>query len=191
MKSIRVKSFIELPNLYKSASCFTSESVEDLYFDDTSMHSSSDSIRHQARNCDSTHNFDSSSESNSDSEVENNNFSHNSDEVKKLQTQVSEDLIELKKEKEKNKDNINEMDTNQRCRYKSLLSLIKALKKFSVSLKSKSDNETRKNTNNCNIYRQLKRPTEYVYVRGMSGLSNRIEKAPMSSNCNRCTMRNG
>lgn len=161
MKNSRV------PNL-----CITTESVESLYFDDDT---STNAIRHL-----SIKKFDSESDISS---CENDNFRFTSDQVDEFQAQVSEEL-------EKVDGNKNELDTDQSCRYKSLLSLIKALKSFSVSLKSKSDSETRKNNT---IYRQLKRPTEYVYVKGMSGLSNRIEKVPTSATtkCNRCIMRNG
>ena len=170
MKNSRVKSFMEIPNL-----CISSESVESLYFDDAST----SAIRHL-----SIKKFDSSSDMSTDGcETENDNYRFTSDQVDEFQAQVSEELKKVDGNK-------NEMDTDQSCRYKSLLSLIKTLRSFSVSLKSKSDSETRKNNT---IYRQLKRPTEYVYVKGMSGLSNRIEKVPTSATtkCNRCIMRNG
>lgn len=172
MTNSRVKSFMEIPNLYKN-SCFTTESVESLYFDDASVQSSTNGTRHL-----SIKKYDSLSELSRDCCVNDENYNGlTSGQVDEFQAQVSEELKKVDGNK-------NEMDSDQNCRYKSLLSLIKTLRSFSVSLKSKSESETRKNNT---IYRQLKRPTEYVYVKGISGLSNRIEKVQ----CNRCIMRNG
>lgn len=172
MKNSRVKSFIEFPNLYKNA-CFTTESVESFYYDDASIQSPTNSIRHL-----SIRKFDSLSELGTYC-CENENYSLTSGQVDEFQAHVSEEL------KNVNKNNKNGMNVDQNRHSKSLLSLIKALRNFSVNLKTKSDSEKRKNNT---IYRQLKRPTEYVYVKGMSGLSNRIEKIPTSA---KCIMRNG
>lgn len=133
---------MDLPNFYKNSPCFTTESAEVLYFDESS----------------SDRNFDTSSDDDTQSDY---------------------------KKDEKNLDS--QQEERQQCYYKSLLCVIKCLKNLSVRLKSKSENETHHN----NIYRQLRTPKEYVYVRGMSGLSKRVEKLPSSSRCNRCVTRFG
>lgn len=186
MKSSRVKSFMELPKIYRSSSrCL---STSDIYiFDDSSVTMSSSTSTIQSPF--GIQNFDTSSELST--EIENYSFTPT---LKSSQVSFNRRNNSQVSENEGGSKNSNNSvgDTNQQQRrYKSLLSLIKVLKNFSMGLKSESNNSTETNRN-ISIYRQLKRPREYIYVKGMSGLSNRIEKAPTSSSsCNRCSMRCG
>jgi hypothetical protein len=100
--------------------------------------------------------------------------------IKKLQVSENEGGSE-------GSSNINE-EIKQHRRYKSLLSVIKVLKNFSMGKIIKPNNNHQAHRT---IYRQLKRPREYVYVKGMSGLVYRDEISTSSSSCNRCSMRNG
>jgi hypothetical protein len=127
----RVKSFIDIPSFYKNSPCFTTESAEVLFYEESSSN------------------------------------------------------IETEDTKSEHGGEGKNLDSQKRCYYKSLLFVIKRLKSFSVRLQSKGDNETQHT-----IYRQLRTPKEYIYVRGMSGLSKRVEKLP-SSSCNRCVTRFG
>lgn len=164
MKSIKYLS--DITRHYKSSSgCSSTDSIdEDFSFDELPS-------RHHSVSYKSVINFD------NDSSEASTDFSET--EFKRNEVDFIEDEIK----------NINdEIDTNRPCHNKSLLSLINVFKNFSLSKKNET---TKGNNNNNSIYRQLKRPTDYVYFKGMSGLSNRIEKRPLSAKCNRCTMRNG
>lgn len=186
MINCRVKSYMEIPMSRASSKCLTTyESVQDIYislFDESCRTAAKSSSMQNSCGIQSSF-FDTSSElSNTELEkVYSKAFTSTLKSIGNKKSQVSEN-------EGGSKDSNNKVDTKQQqhCRYKSLLSMIKVLKNFSMGLKNKSNNSE----TNRNIYRQLRRPREYVYVKGMSGLSNRIEKVPTSS-CNRCSMRNG
>lgn len=158
---------MEISNIYRSTSqCLHSyESIEDIYFDVLFLNESLDQ-----------------------ESIKNDNLGSNT--LKNGYVNIN-DSKKLQVNEEGSKDDGKKLDAKEECRYKSLLSMIKILKNFSMVrnflLKSKSNNTAESNRN---IYRQLKRPRQYVYVKGMSGLLNRIEVST-SSSCNRCHMRNG
>lgn len=189
MKNSRVKSVMDIPHIYRrsSHSLATSESVQDIYFDisffdDSSAATSSTAIQSYGNQ----RFFDTSSELSA--ELENYSASFAAA-LKSSQVSFGSSSSSQVSENEGGSKDGNKVDTKQHRRYKSLLSVIKILKNFSMGLKSKPAPETSKNTS---IYRQLRRPREYIYVKGMSGLSNRIEKASTasSSSC-RYAMRSG
>ncbi|KAG5677559.1 hypothetical protein PVAND_007309 [Polypedilum vanderplanki] len=75
--------------------------------------------------------------------------------------------------------------------YKSLLTVIKLLKNFSLKDNNKKNKQMQVKSN---IFRQPKESKAYVYIKGISGIAIRVEKSssPVSTqNCNRCNIRNG
>lgn len=152
------QAVMELPTLYRASSvsscAATSDSIEDLFleitsFDDSFIKKNSDNRI-----------FDTSSEISADYE----NYSF----VKSSQESYNE--INIHSRVLENENKINE--TTKKYHYKSLLSMIKILKKFSLK---KTSIEAAKTNGNI-----LRRPREYVYVKGMSGLTIRVEKVPSS-----------
>lgn len=169
-------SLMDIPKILRSStlsSCVvSSDSIEDLYFDITSFDDSciqNSTLKRSSCN----KNFDSSS----DLHVEYENYSV----LKSSRVSFIEDQVK------NNTENSEETKENKKhSRYKSLLSMIKILKKFSVK-------ETKKANCEQQTKSILRRPREYTFVKGISGLSIRVEKVPSSSKtfCHRCYMRNG
>lgn len=179
----RVKSYMEIPSFYRATSqCLTTSLIDVSLYDDSCRSSAATSSTTIQNSC-GIQNFDTSSELSREYEnysivaLKSGRVSFN----RNNKSQVSEN-------EGGSKDCNNKVDMKQHRRYKSLLSMIKILKNFSMGLKNKPSSSA--DTSRNSIYRQLRRPREYVYVKGMSGLSNRIEKVSTSS-CNRCSMRNG
>lgn len=176
-KIYQMDTFVEFPKIIRAStlsSCFVaSQSVEDLYFDITSFDDSyiqrSTSLK-KRNTC--TKSFDSSSDLNVDYE----NYSD-----------VKSSRVSFEHQTDTKSQNSEEIKEKKHSRYKSLLSMIKILKKFSVKENGKKTNcETSKSI--------LRRPREYMFIKGMSGLSIRVEKVPSASSkayCHRCYTRNG
>lgn len=93
-----------------------------------------------------------------------------------------------KDDKDITENDYEEVKRKKHCRYKSLLSMIKILKKFSVKeTKNASCEPTTKSI--------LRRPRQYTFVKGISGLNIRVERISSASTaktfCHRCRVRNG
>jgi hypothetical protein len=180
---IKTAKLVEVPTLYRStsvSSCVgSSDSTEDLYFEITSFDDSC-----IQRSCSKSNNikiFDTSSDisvncvENFSSLVESNH----------VQVSGSDSKMNTKK-----------------YYHKSLLSMIKILKSFSVRHNSNNNNSYNNNNNNNNSNNNnsnnkkkssiLRKPQEYVYIKGISGLSNRVPTTSLKTTiCQRCYVRSG
>jgi hypothetical protein len=175
-KLYQMDTFVELPKIIRAStlsSCFVaSQSAQDLYLDSTSFDDSYMQRSSSLKRNTCIKSFDSSSDLNVDYE----NYSD-----------VKSSRVSFEHQTDSKSQNSEEIKEKKHGRYKSLLSMIKILKKFSVKENSKKANcETSKSI--------LRRPREYMFVKGMSGLSIRVEKVPSASSqayCHRCYTRNG
>lgn len=134
----------------------------DLLMEFNEIQSSSSSNESGSLN-DSRYNFSSSDES----------FNSNSSQQFQKKNEVNEnfDLL-LSDDDNKNSGlSFNEMDTTSQQNHKSFGSLVKFLKR--ISAKKSSHQQPTQSI--------LRRPTEYCFVKGMSGLSIRVAKASPSS----------
>lgn len=180
MLSSRVKSHMEISKIHASSQCLTTyDSAQDIYFDISFF----DDRFTAKSSCDAIQNFNTSSEL-SGADLENYSITAT---LKSSQASFDGNKkLQVSENEGGSKCNNNNVDTKQqRHRRYTLLSMIKVLKNFSIALKTKSNNS--ETNRNISIYRQLRRTRDYVYVKGMSGLSNRVP----TSSCNRCSMRNG
>lgn len=109
------------------------------------------------------------------------NSSSNSDKSYQKKNDVLKtcDLLLNDDDKRSNWVNYNDVDNNEHSsskeHHKSLKSLVQYVKKLSL----KSEKSTEDQHQNRSI---LRRPTEYIFVKGMSGLPIRVPKASPSSN---------
>lgn len=177
-KFYQLDTFVELPKIIRAStlsSCVVaSESIEDLYFDITSFDDSCIQRSSSLKRNTCIKNFDSSSDLNVD-------YENYSDDLKSSR-------VSFEHQADTKSQNSEEIKEKKHGRYKSLLSVIKILKKFSVK-----ENGNKKTS--CETPKSiLRRPREYMFIKGMSGLSIRVEKVPSVSSkayCHRCYTRNG
>jgi hypothetical protein len=169
---------MEIPKIYRASSlsscAVTSESIEDLYFDITSFDDSCIPSTRQNSNS-SEKNFDTSS----DISVEYENY-YSSSKISGVSSNESEETEITQAPKPK-----------KQHHYKSLSVIIKLLKNFSIK---DSGKKTGGVPARSNIFRP---PKEYVFQKGISGITMRVEKSsspsPVSAKnfCHRCYIRNG
>jgi hypothetical protein len=181
----RLKAFMDLPPTMSKASSLsscllTSDSIEDLYFDITSFDDSfiAQSAREQnyQLRCESDVKFfDTSSDITIDNDY---GIARNSRVVDFNEIDVHSQALECNNVHNNSNSNNNHSHSKTKksrhyVSYKSLLSMIKILKKFSIR---DSNNSNSSNHNDNNIKTSiLRRPREYKYVKGLSGLTIRVE----------------
>jgi hypothetical protein len=169
----QIKAFMDIPKIYRTSSlsscAATSDSIEDLYFDITSF---DDSCIPNHRRHDSVRNFDTSSDISVD---------YSSSKSSQTSSNESDNM------------NLNVPKQKKNRHYKPLMTVIKILKNFSI--KDGGSKTAREPKNN--IFRQPRVSREYTYIKGISGIAIRVEKAssPITTaaqnSCHRCHIRNG
>jgi hypothetical protein len=141
-----------------------------------STHKSASINRMSAGNCDD---FSSYTFNSSDDSFNSNSSSDSKSSEKKNDSLKNFDLLLNDCDSKTSDNNLNEIDIhNKREHHKSFLSIIKF---FKNSTKSKTTNELHQSI--------LRRPTEYIHVRGISGLPIRVIKASSSSSSAACCHR--